>query len=205
MALVNMHCDAEKMKWQTHQPRINKIMDGHSNPSSFAQYTSHLILATKDWYALQFLIYQYKRYAFHTALVLHPTQWRTQEFCSEGGSTNSVEDRGQREWGSGGNSPLVRGSAQFAIWFDFVKLSGCRGLLQIYFPRNWEFGSALSKLQNFRGGVWTPKPPPRYVIDVTYNRGIRKQKLQTFWRPVNYTWCQDNGTVTSTSCSHSHL
>jgi hypothetical protein len=26
------------------------------------------------------------------------------------GSTNSVEDRGQREWGSGGSSPLVRGS-----------------------------------------------------------------------------------------------
>jgi hypothetical protein len=29
-------------------------------------------------------------------------------------STNSVEDRGQRERGSGGRSPLVRGSAQFA-------------------------------------------------------------------------------------------
>jgi hypothetical protein len=29
-----------------------------------------------------------------------------------GGSTNSV-DRGQREEGSGGSSPLVRGSAQF--------------------------------------------------------------------------------------------
>jgi hypothetical protein len=28
----------------------------------------------------------------------------------EGGSTNSVEDRGQRERGSGGSSPLVRGS-----------------------------------------------------------------------------------------------
>ena len=39
-------------------------------------------------------------------------QWRTQEFCSveRGGSTNSAEDRGQREWGSGGSSPLVRGS-----------------------------------------------------------------------------------------------
>jgi len=35
-------------------------------------------------------------------------QWRTQEFCSGGGfPTNSVEDRGQ---GSGGGSPLVRGS-----------------------------------------------------------------------------------------------
>ena len=38
-------------------------------------------------------------------------QWRTQEFCwGGGGSTNSVEDRGQRKRGSGGGSPLVRGS-----------------------------------------------------------------------------------------------
>ena len=39
------------------------------------------------------------------------SQWRTQEFCSGGGgSTNSVEGRGQRERTSGGGSPLVRGS-----------------------------------------------------------------------------------------------
>jgi hypothetical protein len=31
-----------------------------------------------------------------------------------GGSANSVEDRGQRERGSGGGSPLVKGSTQFA-------------------------------------------------------------------------------------------
>jgi hypothetical protein len=31
-----------------------------------------------------------------------------------GGSANSVEDGGQRERGSGGGNPLVRGSAQFA-------------------------------------------------------------------------------------------
>ena len=45
---------------------------------------------------------------------IHP-KWlcdrrHSQEFCSGGGSTNSVEDRGQRERGSGGGSPLVRGS-----------------------------------------------------------------------------------------------
>jgi hypothetical protein len=49
-------------------------------------------------------------------------QWRTQEFFSEevfarnffrGGSTNSVDNRGQRERRSGGCSPLVRGSTQF--------------------------------------------------------------------------------------------
>jgi hypothetical protein len=31
-----------------------------------------------------------------------------------GGLTNSVEDRKQREWGSGGGGPLVKGSTQFA-------------------------------------------------------------------------------------------
>jgi hypothetical protein len=31
-----------------------------------------------------------------------------------GGSTNSVEERGQRERGSGGSSSLARGSALFA-------------------------------------------------------------------------------------------
>ena len=45
-----------------------------------------------------------------------------------GGSTNSVEDRGQRERGSGGGSPLVRGSGGSCtlvqeISFLIVKLS----------------------------------------------------------------------------------
>jgi hypothetical protein len=82
----------------------------------------------------------------------------------EGGSTNSVEDRGQRERGSGGGSPLVRDCAQFAIRFDFVKLSGCSGFLRMYFARNWEFDSALSKLRNFgRGGGVEPPNPSRYA------------------------------------------
>jgi hypothetical protein len=39
------------------------------------------------------------------------TQWHTQEFFRRvgRGSTNSVDDRGQKQ-GSGGGSPLVRGS-----------------------------------------------------------------------------------------------
>ena len=45
-----------------------------------------------------------------------------------GGSTNSVEDRGQRERGSGGDSPLVRGSGGSCnlvqeISFQIVKFS----------------------------------------------------------------------------------
>ena len=55
-------------------------------------------------------------------------QWRTQEFCLWGGSTNSVEDRGQRERGSEGGSPLVRGSGGSwnlvqEILFHIVKFS----------------------------------------------------------------------------------
>jgi hypothetical protein len=55
-------------------------------------------------------------------------QWRTQEFFSGGSSTNSVEDRGQRERGSGGGSLLVRGSGGSCnlvqeISFHIVKFS----------------------------------------------------------------------------------
>ena len=56
-------------------------------------------------------------------------QWRTQEFfLGWGGSTNSVEDRGQRERGSGGGSPLVRVSGDSCslvqeISFHIVKFS----------------------------------------------------------------------------------
>ena len=56
-------------------------------------------------------------------------QWHIQEFClGGGGSTNSVEDRGQRERGSGGGSALVRGSGVSCnlvqeISFHIVKFS----------------------------------------------------------------------------------
>ena len=57
-------------------------------------------------------------------------QWRTQEFCSGWGwgSINSFEDRRQRERGSGGGSPIVRGSGGSCnlvqeISFHIVKFS----------------------------------------------------------------------------------
>jgi hypothetical protein len=57
------------------------------------------------------------------------SQWRNQDFFfGRGGSTNSVEDRGQREWGPGGGSPLVRGFGSTCnlvqeISFHIVKFS----------------------------------------------------------------------------------
>jgi hypothetical protein len=59
----------------------------------------------------------------HWSYVVNCCQWRTHEYLSgggctpgifSGGSTNSVEDGGQRERESGGGSLLVRGSTQFA-------------------------------------------------------------------------------------------
>jgi len=49
-------------------------------------------------------------------------------FAGGGSSTNSVEDRGQRDRGSGGDSPLVRGSGDSCnlvqeISFHIVKFS----------------------------------------------------------------------------------
>jgi hypothetical protein len=73
-----------------------------------------------------------------------------------GGSTNSVEDRGQRERGSGGGSPWsgVPLNLQMSETRILIRL------LRVYFPRNWEFGSVLSKLRNFGwGGLNTPTPP----------------------------------------------
>jgi hypothetical protein len=70
-----------------------------------------------------------------------PTVVCPEIFSGGEGSTNSVEDREQRERGSGGCSPVVRGSA-------------LSRLLRMYFPRNyWEFGSDLSKLR-------IESPPP---------------------------------------------
>jgi hypothetical protein len=37
----------------------------------------------------------------------------------------------------------------------------------MYFPRNWEFGSALSKLRNFEGGLNPPNTPPWYAAALT--------------------------------------
>jgi hypothetical protein len=55
----------------------------------------------------------------------------------------------------------------------------------MYFPRNWEFGSALSKLRtNFGGGVGlNPQPPPRvrqcmepgYHVDANRRTDMTKQ------------------------------
>jgi hypothetical protein len=66
-----------------------------------------------------------------------------------GASTISDEDIGQREQGSGGCSPL----SVFPLNLQIRETHVLVRLLWMCYPRNWEFGSALSKLWNFGGGV----------------------------------------------------
>jgi hypothetical protein len=76
-------------------------------------------------------------------------QWRNQEFCS--GVVQQIQLRTEgRENGDLG---------AVAHWSGVplnLKMSETRiliTLLRLYFPWNWEFGSDLSKLRNFGGGV----------------------------------------------------
>jgi hypothetical protein len=56
----------------------------------------------------------------------------------------------------------------------------------MYFPRNWEFGSALSKFRNFGGGAEPPKLP-RYAIGQRHDQTA----LTPGKRPPTHT--QENG------------
>ena len=84
---------------------------------------------TRSWYIGFFFFSLTSRRAMTSDSWL--IQWRTQEVCffwEGGGSTNSVEDRGRREQGSGDGSPLVRGSRGSCylvqeISFHIVKFS----------------------------------------------------------------------------------
>jgi hypothetical protein len=78
-------------------------------------------------------------------IILHPQH----RYCRSNGNLGS-------------GSPLVRGSAKFENEWNphFIRLLW----MYSYFPRNWEFGSALSKLQNFGGGSLTAQIcPPQYA------------------------------------------
>jgi hypothetical protein len=67
-----------------------------------------------------------------------------------GGSTSSVADRGQREGGSRGDSPPPRVRVPLNLQVSETRI--LIRLIRMYFPRSWEFDSALSKLRNFGEG-----------------------------------------------------
>jgi hypothetical protein len=52
----------------------------------------------------------------------------------------------------------------------------------MYFPRNWEFGSALPKLQNFGGGGGVEPPAHRYATAHTYKSVVGGRDLRpSYW------------------------
>jgi hypothetical protein len=56
-------------------------------------------------------------------------------------------------------------------------------LLRMYFPRNWEFGSALSKLRNL--GLGGLNPSPRNATEYRYTKMLRNEtgnlRIQEQW------------------------
>jgi hypothetical protein len=81
-----------------------------------------------------------------------------------GRSTNSVEDRGRRERGSGGGSPLVRGSAQFAN----ERNPYCDYFVTDIFSTELGIRLSFFKTLEFRWGVLSPQTPLsiRYCLKV---------------------------------------
>jgi hypothetical protein len=90
-------------------------------------------------------------------------QWRTQNFCSGGGSTNSVDNRGQRERRSGGGSPPSHGFRTIFKWVKPVFLLGCYGCI---FHGT---GNSAQLCQNFGisggGGCEHPQTPLDTPLD----------------------------------------
>jgi hypothetical protein len=76
--------------------------------------------------------------------------------------------------GSGGGSP----QSGVPLYLQMSETRILIRLLRMYFPRNWEFGSALSKLCNF-GAVRGVEPqPPRYAT-ATHKRKQYTKQLKT--------------------------
>jgi hypothetical protein len=90
-------------------------------------------------------------------------------FVGGWGSTNSVENSEQREW----DLWAVALYSGVPLNFQMSETRILIRLLRMYFPRNCEFGSALSKLRNFGRVLNTPTTthplPPRYTRDYMYN------------------------------------
>jgi hypothetical protein len=65
----------------------------------------------------------------------------------------------------------------------------------MYFPRNWGFGSALSKLWNFWVGFEPHKPPLRYATAAAKKKYIMdiKEKLYRTNAVIRYSTIQHAG------------
>jgi hypothetical protein len=87
------------------------------------------------------------------------------------GSTNSVEDRGQRERGSGGCSPLVSSSAKFvnecnlySYWF-----------ITDVFSTELGIGLSFVRTSELISGWGVKRPPTPLATPLDYNNFIKLQ------------------------------
>jgi hypothetical protein len=58
-------------------------------------------------------------------------------------------------------------------------------LLRMYFPRNWEFGSAFSKLRNFGEGGLNPQTSPlgTPLVFIVMRDELFYQMRLIYWKP----------------------
>jgi hypothetical protein len=93
---------------------------------------------------------------------------------SVGGFTNSVENRGQIERGSGDGSPYSGVPLNLQMNETHILIR----LLWMYIPQNWEFSSALVKPQNFGGvGGLNPLGTPLWERDGPWRSSVLLPKL----------------------------
>jgi hypothetical protein len=114
--------------------------------------------------AIGFKIRQFRKVASKTTICR--LQWRTQsffpggrrlrqEFLSGGFQKIQLKTEGRLNGDLGAVAPLS--GVQLNLQMNETRI--LIRLLRMYFPQNWEFGSALSKLRDIGGGFEPPKLP----------------------------------------------
>jgi hypothetical protein len=103
-------------------------------------------------------------------------QWRTHEFFS--GWVQQIKLRSEDT--ENGDLGAVAPYSGVPLNLQMNETRILIRLLQMYIPRNWELGTALAKLRNFRGGL-NPLSTPlsirntvssRHFINLTHNLAI---------------------------------
>jgi hypothetical protein len=139
-------------------------------------------------HSTSFLIIQYD-----TIWLSELNQWRTQNFFSGGGSTNSIEDRGHREQGSGAVTP------QSGVPPN-LQLGETRILIRLLKSIFHGTGNSARLCQNFgiiSGGFEPPKPPSGYASELNvyfllrslierYTYRVPKRSKMRTWLALDY-------------------
>jgi len=108
---INLDLDRYKQQALAHllmNFQVPYIVENFSTVWETRRFSRMTLFHGVSYHSNSAKVYSHEIHIFNTFILLHQpyclftadyTQWRTQEFCLWGGSTNSVEDRGQRERG----------------------------------------------------------------------------------------------------------